>query len=565
MTSLRDPRLIRRVLGLLTLAAFLYGITAIPYVLAASRAPARAVFDGFLVFDEDQDMYFSFIRQGADGHVLFINRLTSAEHKPVFLNLEWLAVGWAQALVGSPDVAYQLWRAAGALGVVCGFWALAQVTLQNPVQRRIAMAMALFGGGFQWLFFLRNEVFQLAGLSGDPWPLEFPFFATHPFGQVLANPHFAFPLGLVLFLFAAYVKGEQTKNWRWYVAAGILAALDGLARPYDMIALYVAIPIFVVVESVRGKLDWRTAWLRTLPLVVVAPVFLYTIYLFDMHPVFRYWASQGSGTRFGIVDTLAHVGLAGPLVAVRLALRRRFPLRSSAERLLLCWLGCVFFLVHSREIPLFRFMPYTPQLMTILMPPAILLGIVALGPAETREPKGAQPAATDGRNRVASRWRGATVVVTAFLAFNAIDSVTLLGRLTPDGRDLTHYIPQTEMEAFQWLDQHASENDVVLSGQQTGHRLAKNASVRVALGHWSVTPLSRTIAENALYFYAARMTSAETAEFLEQLHVTWIYFGLNERALGLPDLDHLPGFTKHVLNGGVTVYRRSDVPERTSP
>jgi hypothetical protein len=45
-------------------------------------------------------MYFSFIRQATEGHWLFVNRLTSLDHQPVLLNVEWFAVGRLIALAG---------------------------------------------------------------------------------------------------------------------------------------------------------------------------------------------------------------------------------------------------------------------------------------------------------------------------------------------------------------------------------------------------------------------------------------------------------------------------------
>src|SRR6185436_5823865 len=99
--------------------------------------------------------------------------------------------------------------AAGAVAVVFGFWTLARVALASIWQRRIALAMAVLGGGFHWLFHLANEVHLLVSPTAEPWSLDFLYFAMHPYGQVLANPHFALPLGLLLFCFAAFLRGDQ--------------------------------------------------------------------------------------------------------------------------------------------------------------------------------------------------------------------------------------------------------------------------------------------------------------------------------------------------------------------
>jgi hypothetical protein len=539
----------RSLLWLSLLAAVLFGITAIPYAIGATRAPSGMVFSGILSWNEDQDMYFSFIRQGADGHLLFRNRLTSIEHEPVFFNLEWLMVGWILKLCGgSTDLAYHIWRAAGTLAVVLGFWSLAQVTLQDPVQRRVALLMGLFGGTLNWFFvalrLLSQAAERLVGAGFGEISVKFPLFATHPYGQILVNPHFALPLGVLMFALAAYLKGEQTGNWRWYAGAGGLTAVDGVMRPYDMIAFYTAIPVFILAEKVlRGRIEWRKLKLRLLPLLLVAPVFLYTVYLFDIHPVFRYWATQGSGTYASIVSTLAHIGLAAVLLAVRLCRVRAFPFNTSSERLLLVWLGTVFFLVHSNAIPMFRFMPYTPQLGTILMPPIILLGVAVIDPARWKR--------TEGRRLLPALLLGGLVVL------NSLDSAVLTYSATPrEGvLDKERFIPATELAAYEWLGREASETDVVLGVRRTGYRLAKYASVQVVSGHWSVTPTADLVEMNTRAFYAGRMTPQGATEFLNQMRVDWIYVGQNERWFGVPPLDQLPGLTKHVINDDVTVYR----------
>lgn len=539
---------LRGLLGLCALAFCLYAITAIPYVLAYVRTPPGWMFAGVLIYPEDQDAYASFIRQAADGHFLFVNRLTSLDHGPAFFNLEWLCVGrltgWLQ---GSTIAAYQVWRAAGALSVVLGFSALAYVVLPGRSLRRIALLMCVFGGGFQVISLALNGLSGIAekllGVHAGLLPTEFFFFTTHPFAQILVNPHFSLPLGIFMAAVAAYVHGERTGAWRWYAGAGALAAIEGLMRPYEMIALYTTLPLFALVEMlVARRFEARRLGLRMLPLLLVAPVFLYTVYIFEFHPIFKYWASQGYVDPLPFTTHFAHMGLAGVLFAIRLCLVKKYPFKTPVERFLLVWLATVFFFVHANSLPLLRFMPYTPQLMTSLMPPMILLGAVVLDPAQW--------------GWAAGRRALALSLIVAFLCVNALDSAVLLDTLSPKGTtpDPQIYIPDAEMQAYRWLDREASEDDVVLCLNQTGHRLAKFASVRVVSGHWSVTPESEKMEGSAERFYAGAVSLEAAAEFLRQCRVKWIYLGPNERRWGRPNMDLLPGFKKRVINDDVTVY-----------
>jgi hypothetical protein len=176
------------------------------------------------------------------------------------------------------------------------------------------------------------------------------------------------------------------------------------------------------------------------------------------------------------------------------------------------------------------------------MPSVILLGVAVLNPAQWRW--------------VAGRPILKKVLVVGLVAINAVDSAALLCTQSRSKaeRDSARYIPSTEMEAYRWLDHEASEDDVVLSVGQTGHRLAKYASVRVVVGHWSVTPHFAEMHASAERFYRGELAPQAAAEFLKQRRVKWIYVGPNERRLGQPNMDLIPGFTKRVINSDVTVY-----------
>jgi hypothetical protein len=533
----------------LALAFIVFAITAIPYVLAYARTPPNRVFTGILIWSEDQDAYASFIRQAADGHWLFVNRLTGVEHAPAFFNLEWLLVGRATALLGgSTDWAYQLWRAAGAVSVACGFAALARTVLQSAFARRVALFLCLFGGGFQALCFAWNAVSgaiesaasaHLGMLSSD-----FQYFTMHPFAQILVNPHFSLPLGIFLLAIAAFVKGERTGERRWYAISGVLALAEGSMRPYEMIALFTLVPLFVAIESlIARRVDWARLRLRALPLAIALPMLAYTVWIFELHPVFKYWASQGYVVPISLADHAAHVGFAGVLFAIRLCLWRKFPFDGPIDRLMLAWLATVFFFVHSNDTPLLRFMPYTPQLMTSFMPPLILLGVVVLDPSRW--------------SFAARRPVLAVALIAAVVVVSSLDSALRVRKLSykPDARD-PRYVPETVMRAYRWLDREAGEDDVVLCVNDTGHQLAKYASVRVVSGHWSVTPDSEKVEGAAQRFYRGALSPRAAAELLDHFRVRWIFLGPNERRWGRPRPEFVSGFVEHAIDADVSIYQR---------
>jgi hypothetical protein len=526
----------------LWIAGAAIAITQVPFWLGDRWAPNGAVFDGMSGMTHDQNMYFSYIRQGAEGEWLFVDRLTHVDHRPALLNLQWLAVGrLANWLGGSLDWAYAIWRIVGSLMLVLAFWWLAGVAGLNRFQQRLAVVLCAFGGGFGWVFLVLERTGLVPSL---PIAMLDISDAVHPFSHIFFNPHLSVSHGFSLMFLAAYALGEQTGRLRWYLIAAAIAALHGLTRPYDLILIYGALPLYVLTELVvTREWSWRKTALRCVPLVVTAPVIAYYAALFQLHPVFKHWASQGVVKPIGIPWHLFSLGVACLLCLVRLCLVRRFPLKSQAERLLLAWIAAVLFLFHGHKIPLLGFMPYTPVFGMTLPSAMLLLG-----------------AALFNENWLRSGYRAGRIALLAMLVgVSSLGSVVWMAKIVRNLAYLPeHYIPAAEYETYEWLSEHAGRNDVILSTLYSGNRMAKYISSRFVLGHLSVTPNVREISERVERFYRGEMSEEETVLLLDEFNVDWIYLSPTERALGDVDLRRIPGVFEEHSQAGVQVfsYRR---------
>lgn len=524
-----------------------FAITEVPFALGDRWAPAETVFDGLTGMTHDQNMYFSFIRQGAEGRWLFSNRLTHLEHGPAMLNLEWLAVGRLVAwLGGNVKLAYALWRFAGTALLISGFWCLAGVVGLSRVQRRVGAVLCAFGGGFGWIFL----VLERAGLIA-PMPMAMLDIsdATHPFSHIFFNPHISLSHGFSLFTLAAYCAGEKTGMLRWYAVSSLLAAVHGLIRPYDLILLYGTVPLFVLIElAVSRSWSWRKTAARGLPLVVTAPVVAYNAALFQFHPVFKYWASQGVVKPFPLTWHFLSLGVAGLLFAARLCLVRRYPLKSPSERFLVAWLAGVLFLFHGHKFPWFSFMPYTPVFGATLPSVMLILGMVVLDSRHVPEHPGGK--------------RFALVALFVFVA--SLGSVVWMAKICRNLAFLPeHYIPLAEYESYDWLENHAEPSDVIVSSLFSGNRMAKYVTARFALGHLAVTPHVHELSRRIEEFYSGELTVDEARSLLDELHARWIYRGPVERDLGTFDPAEIPGVIEQHAADDVKVY--SYQPVATDP
>ncbi|HJT81777.1 MAG TPA: hypothetical protein VJ719_11300, partial [Chthoniobacterales bacterium] len=495
----------------LAIAAFIESY--LPYYLADRYKPAHSAFLGQLVYTNDQDMYFSFIRQAWEGHNLFNNRLMGAPNEAAFLNLEFLAVGrvmrWFHL---SENSGYQLWRLAGACFLIFGYSFVAALMFRGVRRYFLSAVIFAFAGGFGVFFllgvaagWLPNESFRTFGL--DVWA------GWLPFQQILTNPHFSLPHGLLLVGFGLFLLGEKRQHSiLLYTACGILLALQGLVRPYDLISLFAVIPAFAGFEFLRRP-DARVLLRRLLPLIISAPVLLYSIWLFKLHPVFKYWSQQGHNIPIWpppYAGLLAY-GAVGILAVVRLAQYRTNPL-TAMDRFLCLWFAGIFCLSYGGLVT--RKLGFSPQLAIPLFAPLVILACsVRL------------PMAPVNRRRLI-----AAVAVLAIAGHFGIISYYCQQRITAFGRD-AWYAADDELAAYRWINETLPPESPMVALPPVGTRLCKYTSCLSVLGHRCVTPVYYPkLTQVQTILSGSEFGDRETAT-LHQLGGNFLYIGPEERAL----------------------------------
>jgi hypothetical protein len=496
-------------------AAALILVTELPYVIARAASPPAHRFLGALRNVDDVNMYFSFIRQASEGHVLFEDRLTHIPHARAFFNLQFLAVGWLMRATDSDTLAFALWRAIGIVALVAGFQLLLRVAQPPPLHAR-AMLLFLLGGGFGWL----------AALVGQPsfdWDISAAF---HPFAQALQNPNFSLPHGLVLVLLALLYRGEQTARTSWYAAASAVALIEGLMRPYDLLTLWIALPALALAGAVRAP-ELHACLRRLLPLLVTAPLLGYYLLLFRVHPVFKHWASQGGTPPPTLLEHAAAVGLIGLVAAWRVVRRGEHPL-APGERVLLAWLFGVVLLVHGAKLT--SLLPFATQAATAGMAPVVLLALPLLPSATAR-----------------AGW-------AALLLVNSLSSAFLLQERTAVVS--THFgyyhVRDAELQAFAWLRGAVRAGDVCAANYQDGNRIGRFVPVRVVLGHYSATPGAAAIEAQLGRLLSGGLDAEAVRRLFSSWGVHWVYFSPREHPEARPDL--WPGCTLRYRERGIVVY-----------
>ncbi|MBE2290214.1 MAG: hypothetical protein IAE95_11710 [Chitinophagaceae bacterium] len=459
-------------LFMVIIAVAVFAETSLPYWLAEHNAPAGYVFSGQVAYAPDQNMYFSFISQARDGAFLFRNKVTAIPNDPAFLNIEYWLVGSVQRLLGlSENAVYQIWRLLGMLFLVLGFARLTRATLTSEERRLTAFALFFLTGGFGFLFAFLDRLHLLRGDMLQAGIID-ARYGMVPLQQLVTNPHFALPHGLLLIAYALFLEGERTDTTRKYVYSGLVFALIGLIRPYDLIPPFIIFPAYTL--AVDGlKFSMRTIWHRALPLMFILPVLAYNLWLFRYHEIFKYWSLQGhnAGSLPGPLWHYLAYGVVGVLAAIRVIEIRKQGISKTGIFLLL-WFGLTFIVIQVG-----RFLPvigWSPQIGVYLAAP------LAIAAASVRSEALRMP--------LMMRRVLVPILVVTLLLSNIFVVSYHARRFTGIVNTDIFYTSVHEMDAFRWLKANTRPGTVVLADDGASQRIAKYTSNSVVASHYSVTP-----------------------------------------------------------------------------
>jgi hypothetical protein len=446
-------------------------VTTVPYLTAARRPPAGAVFTGTFFYQDDMYQYLSFVEQAARGAVVFANKFDPRPHRPAVVNVEWWFAGVLAAILGgSPVLGFHALRILAIVALLAG--AARLLAAAGLEGRRLAWALVLVAtaGGLGWLRLL-------VGAPGSRVPDIVG--GMYPFHQSLMNAHFVTGTALFVWTLALHLEWRAGRRSRWaWVAAGWAL---GLSRPYDLVTFAVA--AFVL------------AWMRprerrpvaaTLELAWLAPVFGYYALLMYSQRGLGGWTGVQSGD------------LSPPLVEFvyallpALALIAAFWKRPAAEDLLGVRRALAIWAVVVTAIVVGYPSPMAKQFGTTLGPAVVLLAALLTPP----------------------RW-----IVPAIAAL-CPTSVFLLWRVFHPYPEW--FAPRDYAAAVEFLDGACGATDVALAPTDLSLMIAGLTPCRVALGHRGLTPAWPVAVEAGRRFYDAATAPAWRWDYIDTLGADYV-------------------------------------------
>ena len=482
------------------LTAAVLAVTALPYVYARISTPSDLVYTGLMFDVPDHAQYWSWIT--ASRTALFISNTMTPEANPaIFANPTMWALAQTQAAFGLAfPVLFQWWRVLAIVMLVPALVTFVNVMMPERERRVSAMLIALFGAGFGWMLIVAKKV---SGAADVPWPTDLYTVESNTFWSILAYPHIAFAHALILLTMLGAWLAYRGQGWAYWLLAAAAGALLSVSHAYDLITVYAVLAVFGIVIWIRDR-RFPTR-LTAVGLVVAAcsgPAALYYQRLTSADPLWRAVLSQYSNAGVWTPPHLHLIVLMGAplLLALLGAVRRTY---WSEERWFAAtWAATSVCLIYLPVV-------YQIKLLSGWQFPIAVLAAHAwhekirpvLGP------------------RISP---GLAVAVLAVLV-SSTNLYLFAWRFTDLRRhSAPYYLHHDQIQALDWLSQHAEPSDVVLAQSDVGQFVPNYGASRAYVAHWAMTNRFFERRANVDTFFRPDASDAWRQQLLSNEHVTLV-------------------------------------------
>lgn len=527
--------------------------TSLPYLFGYLAKPADRVFVGIVANVPDNAQYLSWLRDHRAGF-LVPNRMTSEPNEPRLFNLLWLAVARASEMTGlAVPVIFHTVRIVAGIAILLLLYPFCGLFTRGRAEQLSAYLMVAIGAGLGWIWVVEK---YLRGLPEVRFPLDLYVAEPNLFLNIMAFPHFVIAALLIMCVLWSYLLALRTHSWRLAWLAAFLGLLLTLQHAYDLLIIGLVPAGKLALMSVR---DRRIPWFGVKALMLVGliatPPAAYFTLLTTTSPLWRQvlaqFANAGVYTPpphhlfvlLGLPLIIAVIGIGWSLAAgIRSThslpglLRASLAAADDADLLLWSWLSIGFLLL------------YVPTDFQIHMLNSWQIPVAILA------------ARMLYRRLLPRRLRAApskTAVLFLLLLLIVPTNLYLTAwRIYDLNRfSLPYFLTQGEDDTFSWLENNATQGDVVLSGVQLGQFVPVRSDARAFLGHWAQTVAYYERECQVQAFFDDSTSDEVRRTVLEQFAVTYVLYGREERALGDYVLDGSPLLEVAHESGDVTLYR----------
>jgi hypothetical protein len=471
----------------------------------------------------DINVYASAIGWGKKGEIILDNPYDTTATQGVFVHVFYTLVGWLTSpLKISNFLIFHLTGVVTTFILAFTCWWFLKIFLKKDFERKVALFLLLFGGGFGWAFFPKTYLPDIAA----------PGFT---FANALRRPHEAVSLSLFLITLASFWQAGVNKKTKSLAIGVISSFLTLFLHPYNLI------PFFIIFGA-SGIWWWRKK--KSLefwkPLGVLAFLgFFYYILVARGLLANHSFSGMGSLVRIslfsfnGVFATpippaiILGWGLLFPLACITLIKKAT----DDSTIFLKVWFWSHFLAIY---LPV----EFQRLMLRGFWAVVVILAVKGLG-------KFSKALHFD--------YRSLMIFLLILSSFSTILISAIMFTKVPEAR--WQYLTQNEGQAIAYLKINGNPKEGVLASYRISNIIPAYTSKKVWAGHFCFSPNFEE-RENEVKHFFQGMEQKEAKAFLEKTGSIWVFWGPDEKDLAGLSAFPYPNLVEPMIeNEVVSLYR----------
>ncbi|MFA5413223.1 MAG: hypothetical protein WC348_01645 [Patescibacteria group bacterium] len=269
------------------LGALIIIITFLPNMVGIFAAPRDTIFWGLQTTNSrDTPVYYSWIEQAKDGHLLFKNLYTSETEPRFIFDPFWLGVGlFAKMFSLSGFAAYQLAR----VFLIPVFLAIAYIFIsyffKETKTRKFCFILLIFSSGISGLLW---PLVEIGASNFWPPPLDLWSIESSTFYTLYHSPHFIASLFCTILIFLLTLRSFEKKSYLLSFLAGLVALFLFFFHPYHVPTIFGVIGLYIIIQSIKkSSIRWDLIKHYIILIAVSSPAIVYHLWTLNV-----FWTRQ---------------------------------------------------------------------------------------------------------------------------------------------------------------------------------------------------------------------------------------------------------------------------------
>jgi hypothetical protein len=513
-------------------------VTSLPILLGFLSTPKDNIFLGFQFIDHvDTPVYYSWIEQAKDGHLLFKNLFTSEDEGRFIFDPFWLGVGLFAKMFSLSDIsAYQLAR----IFLIPIFLAVVYIFIAHffmeEKKRKLCFLFLIFASGFGWIIYLVSKIFSITPSS---WSMDLWVPEAFTFSTLYNSPHFIASLTLFITTLFLMILAVENNKKIYSLSAGLSALFLFQFHPYNAPTLAGIFGLYFLFLCLKAKkIRWDALKHYFILLIISLPAILYHVWTLKNFWTRQQFALQNICLTPNLAVTFLSYGLLflSACFGVFVLLKKE---KTEKSLFLLAWFFAQIFLIYA---PL----NFQRRMTAGLQAALALLAMTGLFYLLDTN-------ATFKRifdNKKILLW-----FIFIFFSFSNYFLIIndFIYYLDPP-QIYSPYLSKNKNEAMTWLKNNTAEENVVLASPTNGYLIPAISLRPVYIGQWSLTASQTTKIEWLKYFFSSSNSQTRSV-FLKINKINYLFFGPEEKTAA----NFNPAEDKYLenvyQNNEVTIYK----------